>query len=243
MLNWYTLKWIRCVGSRTMRWCGRARDLGGEVEDAWPPRNFTVRRRMPHTKSAVELFMSARVAAVAVCGIADMKAKVPESAHWLSNFGLAAIYNDFPPAEMRPFAINFIRRIHCAFVEYDHARTRVLELTKDGSSRCSPYFAALNHLEVTIAQLYLALDSVRKLANHNFFTAGDGSFEEFLNLIYNASKHQIARSDLPVWFTNEGLACAQAALTFEEVEDFMGTMAGVVKGLYNHEVPSQSLRP
>jgi hypothetical protein len=197
---------------------------------------------MPHTKSAVELFISARAAAVSACGIADMKAKVPESVHWLSNFGLAVIYNDFPPVEMRPFAINFIRRIHCAFVEYGHARLQVLELVKDGYVRWSPYFTALNHLEVAVAQLYLALDSVRKIANHNFFTTGDGSFEELLNIIYNASKHQIAESELPVWFTNEGIACAKAALTFEEVEDFMSSMGDVVKGLYNREIASQVQR-
>jgi hypothetical protein len=197
---------------------------------------------MPITKSAVEQFISARAAAVTVCGASDMNASIPESAHWLSNFGLAVIFNDFPPAELRPLAINFIRRIHCAFVEYDHARSQVLQLVKDGNGRWSPYFAALNNFEVTVAQLYLALNSIRKHANHDFFTTGDGSFEECLNLIYNASKHQIAGPELPVWFTDEGLACAQAALTFDEVEDFMKKMAGVVKGMYDRQVAIEALR-
>lgn len=197
---------------------------------------------MPFTKSAVEQFISARAAAVTVCGASDMKAQVPESAHWLSNFGLAVIFNDFPPAELRPFAINFIRRIHCAFVEYDYARLQIFELVKDGNGRWSPYFAAINSLEVTIAQLYVALDSIRKHAKRDFFTTGDGSFEERLNLIYNASKHEIAKSELPVWFTNEGLECARAALTFDEVEDFMLKMAGVVKRMCNREVALEALR-
>jgi hypothetical protein len=197
---------------------------------------------MPFTNSAVEQFISVTAAAVTVCGVSDMKAQVPESAHWLSNFGLAVIFNDFPPAELRPLAINFIRRIHCAFVEYDHARLQVLQLVKDGNGRWSPYFAALNNFEVTVAQLYIALDSIRKHAKHDFFTTGDGSFEERLNLIYNASKHQIAGSELPVWFTNEGVACTKAALTFDEVEDFMLKMAGVVKGMHNREVALEALR-
>jgi len=197
---------------------------------------------MPFTKAAVEQFISLRAATVTICGASDMKALVPESAHWLSNFGLAVIFNDFPPAELRPFVINFIRRIHCAYVEYDHARLQVLQLVKDGDGRWSPYFSALNHFEVTIAQLYIALDSIRKHANHDFFTPGDGSFEEFLNLIYNEGKHQIAGAELPVWFTNEGLACARAALTFNELEDFMLKMAGVVKGMYNREVALEALR-
>jgi len=198
---------------------------------------------MPFTRSAVEIFISARAAAVTTCGAADMKAKVPESAHWLSNFGMAVIFNDFPPEPMRPFAINLIRRIYAAFLEYDLARQEVLDLVKDGNGRWSPYFAALTHFEVTIAQLYVTLDSVRKRAKHDFFTTGDGSFEERLNLLYNASKHQLAGSELPVWFTNEGLSCSQASVTFEEVEDFMCKMAGLVKGLCNRDIAIQALQP
>jgi hypothetical protein len=197
---------------------------------------------MPFTKSAVELLISARAAAVTACGASDMKAMVPESEHWLSNFGLAVIFNDFPPVEMRPLVINFVRRIYCAFHEYDLARQEVLKLVNDGHGRWSPYFAALNSFEVTIAQLYLALDSIRKHANHNFFKTGDGSFEEHLNLIYNTSKHQLAGSELPVWFANEGIACTQAALTFAEIEDFMRKMAGVVKGLCNRDIAMEALQ-
>ncbi len=197
---------------------------------------------MPFTKSAVEQFISVRAAAVDVCGASDMCAKVPESAHWLSNFGLAVIFNDFPPAEIRPLVINFVRRIYCAFIEYDLARQEVLKLVKDGHGRWSPYFAALNHFEVTLAQLYLALDSTRKHARHDFFTTGDGRFEECLNIIYNASKHQLAGPELPVWFTNDGMACCKATLTFDEIEDFMLKMAGAVKGLCNREIALQTLQ-
>ena len=169
-----------------------------------------------------------------------MKARVPESAHWLSNFGLAVIFNDFPPSELRPLVINFIRRVHAAFLEYDLARQEVLKLAQDGNGRWSPYFAALTHFEVTIAQLYLALDSIRKHTTHKFFDKGDGSFEECLNLIYNTSKHQLADTELPVWFTNCGIACKDAVLTFEEIEDFMSTMAEVVKGLCDRNLAIQA---
>ena len=197
---------------------------------------------MPFTKSAVELFISARAASVTTCGASNMKVIFPESEHWLSNFGLAVIFNDFPPAEIRPLVINFIRRIYCAFHQYDLARQEVLKLVKDGYGRWSPYFAALNNFEVTIAQLYLALDSIRKHAKRKFYEKGDGSFEDQLNLIYNASKHQLAGSELPVWFTNEGIACTQSALTFTEIEDFMKKMAGVIKGLCNRDIALQALQ-
>lgn len=196
---------------------------------------------MPTTRSAVELFISARAAAVTVCNASDVLAKEPESAHWLSNFGLAAIYNDFPPEPMRPFAINFIRRIYLAFIEYDLGRKALLSLVKNGNGRWTPYFVALTHFELTISQLYVALDSIRKLSGHNFFKAGDGSFEECLNRIYNAAKHELAGNEVPVWLTNDGMECKDAKLTFEEIEHFMSTMAGVVKGMYNQEIASKAM--
>jgi hypothetical protein len=197
---------------------------------------------MPFTKAAVEKFISEKATEVSLCGAADMLQQVPESKHWLSNFGLSVIFHDFPPEEMRPFAINFIRRINAAFVEYALARQEVLELVKDGHGRWSPYFRALNHFEVAIGQLYLAMDSVHKRANHKFFESGDGSFEENLNLIYNASKHQIAQNDLPVWFSNTGVHTSNSSLAFDEIEDYMLKMAGVVKGLHNRDVALQALR-
>ena len=54
----------------------------------------------------------------------------------------------------------------------------MVKLIKDGHGRWSPYFTALTHFEAAVAQLYLALDSVRKLRTHDFFRKGDGSFEE-----------------------------------------------------------------
>jgi hypothetical protein len=89
---------------------------------------------------------------------------------------------------------------------------------------------------VAVSQLYLALESVRKRSNHNFFTTGGGSFEENLNFIYNASKHELAGTELPVWFTDDGLACSQARVSF------MRNMAGVVKGLCNREIALQALQ-
>jgi hypothetical protein len=196
---------------------------------------------VPFTKAAVELFISKKAAEVTRCGASDVQLQVPEYEHWLAIAGLSMIFNDFPPEEIRPFAINFIRRIDAAYAEYGLARQQVLELVKDGNGRWSPYFRALHHFEVTISQLYMAMDSVRKKANHNFFNSGDGSFEEKLNRIYNASKHQIAQVELPVWFSDTGVCTSKATLLFEEIEDYMLKMAGVVKGLHNREVAIQAL--
>ena len=50
-------------------------------------------------------------------GIADMQSVISEANHWLSNFGFAIIFNDFPPEALGPFALNFVRRVHTAFVK------------------------------------------------------------------------------------------------------------------------------
>lgn len=197
---------------------------------------------MAFTRAAVELFISGKAAAVTACGASYIAEAVPESQHWLSHFGLSAIFHDFPPVEMRPFVITFIRRIHAAFLEYDLARQKVLELVKDGNGRWSPYFAALNHFEVALSQLYVAVDLVRKRSKHDFFMTGDGSFEERLNLIYNASKHDLPDEDLTVWFTNTGISCAKANVAFVEVEDFLLKMASAINGLCDRETALRVLQ-
>lgn len=197
---------------------------------------------MTFTKSAIELFISDKAAAVTKCGAADLKLVVPEAAHWLTNFGLSVIFNDFPPPELRPFAINYIRRVQIAFIEYDLARKEVLILVRDGNGRWSPYFTALTHFEIAVSQLYIAINSVGKKANHKFFTSGDGTFEEQLNIIYNATKHDLALKELPVWFTDDAINCSKATISFSEIEDFMIKLAGVVKGLCNREMALQMLQ-
>lgn len=196
---------------------------------------------MPITKAAVEIFISNKAPAVTKCGASELGEKVPDLEHWLSTLGLAIVFNDFPPEQMRPFALNFIRRIQAAFIEYELARKELLKLVKDGNSRWKPYFLALTHFEVVIAQLHMGMASIAKWSAHKFFKKGDGSFEQNLNLIYNASKHDLVKTEFPIWITDDGLECSRengekAALTFEELEDYMLKMAEVVKGLYNREV-------
>lgn len=129
-----------------------------------------------------------------------------------------------------------------AFDEYNLARQEVQALVKDGHGRWSPYFRALSHLEITIGQLYVAMDSVRKITEQDLFQSGDGSFEDRLNKLYNASKHQVANEGLPVWFSNVGVYSSVASITFEEIEGYMLKMAGVVKGLCSRETALTNLK-
>jgi hypothetical protein len=74
--------------------------------------NKGVMRPMPFTKSIVERFISSRAVAVSIYGASEMNAMVPESEHWLSDFGLAVIFNGFSQAALTFAEIeNYMRKI------------------------------------------------------------------------------------------------------------------------------------
>lgn len=100
----------------------------------------------------------------------------------------------------------------------------------------------MSHLEVTIGQLYVALDSIRKRAGRDIFKSGDGSVEDKLNKLYNASKHKMAANELPMWFSNLGVHSSDTLVTFQEIEGYMLEMASIVKGLLSREVALNALK-
>jgi hypothetical protein len=86
------------------------------------------------------------------------------------------------------------------------------------------------------------MDSVGKKETHKFFTTGDGTFLEQLNIIYNKSKNELALNEIPIWFTNGGIYCSEAKILFFEFEDYMVKISNVVKGLYNKEFTIEALK-
>jgi hypothetical protein len=91
-----------------------------------------------------------------------------------------------------------------AFAEYSRAVECLKDLVGGGQGRWSPYFRTLYYFEAAIAQLYLAYDNMREKLGQNEFQSGDGSVLDRLNKVFNASKHDIAATEQPVWLTNEG---------------------------------------
>ena len=72
-----------------------------------------------------------------------------------------------------------------------------------------------------MGQLYQAYDSSRKALDKTLFEGKDGSPLSRLNLIYNASKHQLAGTDQPTWITNDGIESSNAKLSFLEMEELL----------------------
>lgn len=185
---------------------------------------------MPFTKFAIESFISSRVTAVTECRLADLSAEFPKSREWVSGFGLMIIFANQPPEEMRPFALQFVRRIEMAIAEYAQMRAEVQDLLS-GNPRWSPYYRALHHGEVAAAMLYQAYDLSRKKLELKLFESNDGSPLQRLNLIHTTSKHQPAEGQDPVWFSNEGFHTKQATLMFSEFEELAQACARVAERL------------
>lgn len=189
---------------------------------------------MPFTNYAIEAFISNRITKVTECRMADLSAEFPNAGTWVSGFGLMVIFTNQPREEIRPFALQFVRRVEMALAEYSRAREQLQDLIA-GNPRWSPYYRALHHVEIAIALLYQAYDFSRKALDQRLFESGDGSSVQRLNLIYGVTKHQCATAEDPVWLSNEGIETAQARLTFTEFEDLARTCARICERLTKNE--------
>ncbi len=185
---------------------------------------------MPFTKHAIETFISPKVTGLNECRITDLSAEFPASRDWVSGFGLMVILVNQPTEEMRPFALQFVRRTEMAIAEYTRMRAEVQDLIS-GNPRWSPYYRALYHGEVATAMLYQAYDLSRKKLKTQLFESNDGSPLQRLNLIYTTSKHQTADAQDPVWLSNEGFHTAKVALLFSEFEELARSCARVAERL------------
>jgi hypothetical protein len=185
---------------------------------------------VPFTKYAIEQFISTKITKITECQLADLYAEFPNARTWLSGFGLMVIFVNQPPEEKRAFALQFIRRVEMVLFEYSSARTELQDLIS-GNPRWSPYYRALHHVEAAAALLYQAYDLSHKALGQRLFDPSDGSPLERLNLIYGASKHQLASAEDPVWLTNEGIETTVSRLAFSEFEDLARTCARIAERL------------
>ncbi len=193
---------------------------------------------MPFTKYAVDTFISDKVTGVTECTLADLYAEFPDAKNWVSSFGLMVIFNNQPPVQRRPLALQLIRRVEMIFVEHSQARHQLLDLIAKGAGRWSPYFRALHHLESTLSLSYQAYHFAGKSLDQRLFEKKDDSPLDRLNRIYNTSKHQLAEIEQPIWITNSGMSTVDCSLTFIEIEELVRTLARIVQRLTSKQ-PSE----
>lgn len=182
---------------------------------------------MSATPSTVDQFISQRVTAVTECNATDLREEFPLSEDWVTGFGLRVIFNDQPKAEMRPFALQLVRRSEMALANYAHGREALQGLVSGNRARWSPYYRALSYFETSVAHLYQAWVHMHKLLGVPLFEKNDGTPLQRLNHVYNVSKHETPAADETVWITNAGLATKDVSITFGEIEELMRVCARI----------------
>ncbi len=194
---------------------------------------------MGFTRHFTDLFISKKIGQVTECGAMDVAKEFPNSAAWVSSFGFCVLFQDHPPAQNRPLALQYVRRVEMAFAEYSRATEYLSDLVSGGPGRWSPYFRALYHFEAAISQLYLAYDGPRTKLGQLLFVSNDGSNWDRLNKIYSDSKHQIASAGQTLWITNDGVCSDRALISFVELEELLRSAARSVNRITNQEPESK----
>ena len=186
---------------------------------------------MPFTPTAIEQFISARVTSVTECNASDLSDEFPTAKDWVSGFGLMVIFTDRPKPELRPFALQFVRRCEMALANYGHGRKALQDLISGNRGRWAPYYRALSYFEAAVAQLYQAYINMHKLLGTPLFTKNDGTPLQRLNHIYNTSKHETPADDETVWITNSGMETKEATISFGEIEELARVCARISERL------------
>ena len=182
---------------------------------------------MPFTADAIHQFISARVTEVTECNACDLSAEFPTAQDWVSGFGLMVIFINQPKPELRPFALQLVRRCEMALANYGHGRAALQDLVSGNRKRWSPYYRALSYFEAAVGQLYQAYIHMHKLLGTPLFAKNDGTPLQRLNHIYNTSKHEMPAAEDTVWITNAGMGTKEAAISFGEMEELMRVCARI----------------
>jgi hypothetical protein len=153
---------------------------------------------------------------------------------WLGSFILHSVFIHSMAPKPRAYAFNFLRRAQGAISSYQLARSELIEYLATPRNVSSPYFGALLHFEVCVAQCYQALELLATASGRHVYDKNDGSKEERLYRLYIQSKHMdgmIESGKIPVeataalWITNQGLECSNAALSFDELVSLLNWIA------------------
>jgi hypothetical protein len=118
---------------------------------------------VPFSNYGLDHLVSQELSKLSQCKVPEVSSSFPESKHWVSNFVLNSFLRFNVTPEAKRLMFFFLRRAEAAFVEYDHARGALSEYVEAARRKPSVYFRTLHHFEVTIAMLYQAYNSVRKV--------------------------------------------------------------------------------
>lgn len=153
------------------------------------------------------------------------------SRHWIGNHFLNSVWRRAHPEGRRQMVFNFLRRADAAIEEYVLAKAATLEFLQGGGQAVRAYTVALHHWETCLERGWLAARLFQKIFGvEKLFDKGDGSHWERLNRLQNDAKHTDARieagehpggSPLVVWMENDGMRSLNAAVSWQEIVDFL----------------------
>ena len=142
------------------------------------------------------------------------------------------------PSKDKALLFNLVRRVEGAYSTYNLARTALVEYIYSPQNTISPYFRALFHYEVCIAQTYQGVEFLGKVNETNLFEKGDGSLLERIHKIYVDSKHMDEMIDggrtpnkatAAIWLTNEGIESVRSSTTYDELASTLRNLTNVAK--------------
>jgi hypothetical protein len=131
-----------------------------------------------------------------------------------------------------------VRRVEGAYTTYNLARTALIEYISTPQNTISPYFRALFHFEVCVAQTYQGAEFLSKANKTKVFKKGDGSLLERIHKIYVDSTHMDEMIDggktpnkatVAIWLTNECIESARASITYDELASTLRNLNNVAK--------------
>lgn len=185
------------------------------------------------------------------CSMPDMSDHDPQSVYWVQNYLLTTTFKSKYPEPYHQIAMSYMRRAEATFREYDLARQSLISYLSGSREALSTYFTSLYHFEQLISQSHQAYLLMRHFLHNptpdkepRLFKVGDQSILDRLYKLYNYIKHCDdklnsnkfpADGTLPIWLTNEGVCCCEAALTYQ---DFAEMLADIANGANRFGNPS-----
>ena len=225
--------------------CGFALDPARDTAEARAPcpqcgsikrAYFATMANFQPSNYLLDNFIAHKLSELTQCHAPELK----DDAKWLNNFILNSVFRVQLPAKTRTYVFNFLRRAEGATSAYRATLAELREYLNTPRNVISPYFRALSHIEICIAQCYQGHELLARASGESIYTQGDRSAEENLQTVYVDSKHMdrmIAGDKVPeeatagVWITNTGITSARGGLTFAELHGILSNMHSLAERL------------
>jgi hypothetical protein len=205
-----------------------------------------------YSSEILNLFGAPELSELTICGAKELP-KLPD---YLS----AAIWNHIvgvvhPDTSVRHLDLAFLRRANAAAEEYRSGRSHLLryvEGVEGGEHRLGAYLSALTHFEQCLGAIWQAAELFNRMEHKvlgtnpkklTIYNGGENSDLERINKLNNVAKHfnaiQAEQTSTPIWITNLGIKCADAALSFDELCENVMALSEVARQTFV-EIPKEA---